>query len=182
MYGSASFVFGFRCWVYYTAWFCLHAICKFIAAKSTSCYRLVLKKLTLFYVATLRIKLRLDILCAVRIGMLERWCMPICLSVLILQIMLMFLQEMCEKCAYPIDANIFPMWAQVPNSYLPKLLPFYLHSASRETLQHWEHRHDVKCQAQQLLDFCAVLLILYWFSKFSLWLIGGCCKKSNLYQ
>lgn len=62
--------------------------------------------------------------------------MPLCLSVLILKIMLMFPQEMGEKCAYPIDASVFPMWAQVPNSYLPKL-PFYSCSASRETLQHW---------------------------------------------
>lgn len=49
--------------------------------------------------------------------------------------MLMFPQEMWEKCAYPVDANVFPMWAQVLNSYLPKLLPFCSYSASRETLQ-----------------------------------------------
>lgn len=73
MYGPASFVFGFRCWVYCTAWFCLHAICKFIAVISTSCYRLVLKKLTLCYGITLRDKTMIkDVLCAVHICLLER--------------------------------------------------------------------------------------------------------------
>lgn len=85
---------------------------------------------------------------------------------------------MCEKCAYFIDGNLYPMWTQIPNSYLPKLLPFYLHSAGRETLQLWEHKHDVTHQAQQLLDFLAVLLILYLFFTCSDWLIRGCCKKN----
>lgn len=66
--------------------FCLHAICKFIAAKSTSLYRTVLKKLTLCHVITLRDKTMVkDVLCAVHISMLERLCMPICLSLLILK-------------------------------------------------------------------------------------------------
>lgn len=67
MCGLASF-FIFVCWVYYTAWFCLYAISKFIAAKSTSWYRLLLKKLTLCYVIILRDKtVAKYILCAVRI-------------------------------------------------------------------------------------------------------------------
>lgn len=68
MCGLASFVFVFVCWVYYTAWFCLYAMSKFIASKSTSWYRLVLKKLTLCYVITLRDKtVAKYILCAVHI-------------------------------------------------------------------------------------------------------------------
>jgi len=47
--------------------------------------------------------------------------------------MLMFPQETYEKCAYPTDANVFPLWARVPNFYFPNLLPFYSHSANRET-------------------------------------------------
>lgn len=72
MYGPASFVFGFRLWVYYTVWFCLHAMCTFIAANSTSCYRLVLKELTLCYVVTLKDRTVFkDISCAVHISVLD---------------------------------------------------------------------------------------------------------------
>lgn len=71
----------------------------------------MLKKLTLYYVITLRDKtVATDILYAV---MVKKQHKPICFSVLNLKIILHSSQEMCGECAYAVDANAFPMWAQV---------------------------------------------------------------------
>lgn len=155
----------FLCWVYHTAWLCLYAISKFIAAKSTSWYRFVLKKLTLCYVITLGDKtVAKNISCAV---MVKRQHKPICFSVLNLKIILHSWQEMCGKCAYAVDANVFPMWTRV-STLICQSYYLFICILPVKKLQHWVPQHNVQHQVQQLLDLCEVLFSLYLFSTFQL--------------